>query len=222
MIDVVLTFLGFDWAKPQVQAGVLSFFGVLITGGIAIITWRLNQAKERKLHADLRAEKRNDLLLAIWSDIHPVWIAMYSQGPLKDKLERVRLAFANGPKDAKGNVDYTPFVTKVSEPLFEARLVNDVDVLENEEIRLIVGFYHHMRLIAQMANDMRSERYEKLPPHRKEAVLRDMFLIEHRAQLEAEETLLYLEGILGLADEKTGARPVFTLKSKMDQAYANQ
>ncbi len=218
-----LGWLGFTVGDERVQAGILtgliSFGGVVLTGGIALVTWSLNQRKERAERQHLREERREDLLRAMWSDIKPIWFDLYSQGTFGEKATRVRAAFAD-PSAKTGHTDatpYTPFVTRVSGTMFDERLISDVDVLKEAEIKPLVTFYHQIRMINQMADDMRSDRYRTLSLDRKEAVLVDLFLMEHKATELAEDAIRVLEDELNIRD-RTGRRQYYAEKEKMDDA----
>ncbi len=84
----LLNAMGFDTSIPHVQAGFLSFIGVVLTGGVAILTWWLNRQKDRKDALALRAEKRQDLLRANRSDIFPVWAGLFELGPLEFRFPK--------------------------------------------------------------------------------------------------------------------------------------
>lgn len=211
-----LALAGIDLTQAPVQAALLSFFGVVLTGSIAIFTWWRNLEKDRQDRQDLRNERRRDLLLALWSDIQPVWIEIYTQGTLRQKQAGVEDAFALARTNGEEKT-YTPFVTRVAGTLFDDRLAREVDILEPDEIKPVVLFYHQIRTLNEMATEMRSDRYAALSLIRKKKALHDLFLAEHKAADHAYDALLVLENVLKLADAR-GARPTIVLKGRIDAA----
>lgn len=187
--------------SPQAEAaviqGFLNFMGVLITGGIAIYTWSRNQRKERQNREDLRQERRADLLRALWSDIVPVWQGLYLQGSLEARLTAVETRFAEAERTDE---DFSPFVTKVAGTLFLDSLTNDLVLLDTHEIGPIVEFYHQIKTLNQMAEDMRTDRFAGLSLERKKAILLDLIRMDYRALINAAMALRVLESSLGLPE----------------------
>jgi hypothetical protein len=104
--------------------------------------------------------------------------------------------FAQAEADGEA---FTPFITKVAGTLFATALTSDIVYLETDEIGPVVEFYHQIKTLNQMADDMRTERYALLPPNRKKALLLDLVRLDHKAAESAEAALAVLEKSLDLA-----------------------
>ncbi len=187
----LLSALGFDAGQPQVQAGLLNFFGVLVTGGIAVVTWFLSQNKDRTKADSLREERKRDLRLALWSDILPIWIGLFRLGTPEDKIAAVNAAFDQA-RD-RGDREFTPFAMPAAEPLFSAKLVDDVALLDSQEIEPIVQFYHQLARMNQLALNMRERGYAALPLERKRKPLLELTQLEIQVEDDALKALKALE-----------------------------
>ncbi|MCB2137522.1 MAG: hypothetical protein KDE08_16520 [Rhodobacteraceae bacterium] len=187
----IFSVLGFATENAEVQAGVLSFLGVLLTGLAAIVTWLLNRKKERDDQAARLEDRKQDLRLAVWSDILPIWTGLFRLGSPDDKLSNVEGAFARARTE--NDKTYTPFAVPAAEPLFSAQLVEDVALLEFGEIEPIVRFYHQLSRLNQMAKTMRDPTFAGLSLDRKEKALINLTKLEIQTEEEACKALIALE-----------------------------
>ena len=62
----------------------------------------------------------------------------------------------------------------------------------------MVEFYHQIKTLNQMAEDIRSDRYKVLALGRREAALLDFVRVDHQAMVNAEAALRVIEVSLGL------------------------
>lgn len=192
----VLKQFGFNTDLPHVQAGLLSFIGVVLTGSIAILTWWLNRRKDRSDAKALRAEKRRDLLRAIRSDIFPVWSGLYELGTLEYRLDQVEKAFGQNAET------YTPFITNVSGTIFETKLIEDVVFLKTDEIAPIVRFYHQVKAMNQMAADLQRDHYPNCTQSQKKAALFGLIALEDKTIETAEKALHEIETAINIQKNK--------------------
>lgn len=187
----ILGAFGFKADDPTVQAGLLSFLGVMLTGAAAITTWVLNRIKEQRDRATILEDRKQDLRLAVWSDILPIWIGLFRLGSAEEKIESVKSVFKTA-RDT-GDTSYTPFAVPAAEPLFSAKLVEDVALLDFAEIEPIVRFYHQLSRLNQMASTMRDPIFAALELDRKEKALLRLTQLEIQAETEAQTALMALE-----------------------------
>ena len=198
-------------ALAAIIQGVLSFLGVLITGGIAIAIWNRNRNKERQDRRDLKDEKRLDLLRALWSDISPVWQGLYLLGGLDSRLAGVRARFREAEAASE---DFVPFVTKVAGTLFLNDLTDQLVYLETHEIGPVVEFYHQIK---NSQPDGGGYTFGPLQGSGAGAAgggaSRIFVRVDHQAMVNAEAALRVIEVSLGLpavqrlASKKTRLSP---------------
>lgn len=191
-----------DWGSAEVQRGLvqgaLTALGVFVSAVVTVGIWYGNRSKERADAAALRKERGDDLRLALWSDILPIWIGLYTLGSAETKLTRVRDAFKVA---RERDQNFTPFVVPAAEPLFVKRLTDDVAMLETDEIEPVVRFYHQLARMRQVAATMRDAAFAALPLNRRELGLTRLTKMEIQAEVEAKRALGALERRLNLRDE---------------------
>ena len=124
---------------------------------------------------------------------------MYLLGDLEKRLAGVEAHFSELDDD---KTDFTPFITKVAGTLFSNTLMEEFALLTQDQIGPTVEFYHQIRTLNQMADDMRSERYTCLTHKRKKALLRDMLKMDNRAMLSAKAALRVLDDALNIPSDQ--------------------
>jgi hypothetical protein len=150
--------------------GAFSFAGVVVTGVLAILTWFGNQWALRRERRTARDERHDDLRLAIWAEIHAIWQFLINVAPEKKSPEKVREVFAAKRAEPRRS-GYTPFISAPPRSVLFDGIRNDLFLLKADEIPQVVGFYRHLAMLGEFAQDLRTAEFARLDLDRKEQML---------------------------------------------------
>ncbi len=156
---------------------------------VTMIGWYVGYQHERRLDNGRRAERIRDCKIALRAEISchvPRWIMQDDAGHV-DQMARQILAGAGRTPS------FTPFVPKeTANPAFEA-IVGEIQILPGDVIEAVIRYYQQVDVIAQLAEDMRGERYTALEAERKIDVYRDYIELRSEAGRLAIDAIDALE-----------------------------
>lgn len=196
-MEGLLNWLGIADAglRQAATGGLFGFFGVLITGLIAIATWIGNRIVAGRERRRVREDRRRDLRWAFWSEIDAVWRQWIVAGDLASMVAAARARFQEDP-------NYLPFVTaETGVALFET-FAPELPLLDGDEVAPIVAFYRQTRLIERFAQDLTRDGFAKLASDRRRAIFIHYLEAIDQARADAEACLHALEPRLLLAVER--------------------
>ena len=167
---------------PALVAAVIAAF-------VTMIGWYVAYQRERRLENGRRAERIRDCKIALRAEISchvPRWI-------LQDDSEHVEEMAKQITAGADQTPPFTPFVPKeTGNPAFEA-IVGEIQILPGDVIEQVIRYYQQVDVIAQLAEDMRGERYAALEAERKIDVYRDFIELRSEAGRLAIDAIDALE-----------------------------
>lgn len=206
-------FAALGLSAPQTQAalvqGFLNFCGVVLTGSVAIWSWRATRRKEAEEKEAARLERQRDLRLALWSEIQGIWSVAYLEGNLDTQKAALRQAFRDAEAQGK---EFTPFVTSYFGSFLLDALTSDFVLLDAEEIEPVVEFYRQIRSVEFFANELRDPRFAAFSPERKERMVGSLLIMIDRTRILAEDSLRALAVTLNLPRHKR----LPAMKEKLD------
>ena len=195
-----LAWLGVTDAALQAQVtaalvtAMAGFLGVLITGIVAILTWRGNKRHEAEMAARRRKLQRDDVQIALRAEIDAVQTQWAAAGPIG---EMIREAEGTFERAARAGEDYTPYVTaETGVTIFDA-LRDQIAILDPPVIKPVVRFYRQVTLIERFAGDLRDASYAALAPARKKDMLVHYLRMIDEARALATDALVALDTSLG-------------------------
>ena len=149
----------------------------VIAALVTMIGWYVAYQRERRLDNGRRAERIRDCKIALRAEISchvPRWILQDEAGHVGEMAKQIIDGADNTPP-------FTPFVPKeTGNPAFEA-IVGEIQILPGDVIEPVIRYYQQVDVIAQLAEDMRGERYAALEAERKIDVYRDFIELRTEA-----------------------------------------
>ena len=143
------------WIQSAVIAVVISSF-------ITVIGWFVAHGSERRLEAARRQEKIQDFQTALLADIRST-ISRFTDLDYDRHLEDVVALIESAPRDRP----YTPFVPREPGSLVWPSVAGEVHILPNQVIDAIVVYFSQLETIRLFVEDLRTELFAGLEPHRK-------------------------------------------------------
>lgn len=181
-----------------IGAGLVLLFGAradfpaslivaLLVSGSALFGIVFNAALARETERRQRAEKRMDIRRALRAEI-------------TDYLTELDL-FKNKRTDAAVdkaffiNRDFVPFVIVSQRDRVFRAVLKEIEVLDDDQVESSVRFYGLAEKIKEMAAQMQSPTYQKLPWKRRAAVLKSMNKMEDTLVRYGTDALKALETV---------------------------
>ena len=198
-METILFCLGLTSQEMQAAAlqGMLSFLGVVITGCIAIWTWRANRKAERTERLNLRTEKTRDLQSAIRAEIRGQWYELRQSGEISDfrkkLLERLERETVEAP--------FVPLIPRLAQSVILEAIVADIALLDHGTIREVMLFYRQLAILNAFIDELKSEQFAKLPRDRRANMLETYFTMLTRLQKACVTANRRLEEVLKLDGE---------------------
>jgi len=161
----------------------------VIAALVTMIGWYVAYQRERRLENGRRAERIRDCKIALRAEISchvPRWIFQDETGHVDEMAKQIMAGADKTPP-------FTPFVPKeTANPAFEA-IVGEIQILPGDVIEPVIRYYQQVDVIAQLAEDMRGERYAALEAERKIDVYRDFIELRSEAGRLAIDAIDALE-----------------------------
>ena len=161
----------------------------VIAALVTMIGWYVAYQRERQLDNGRRAERIRDCKIALRAEISchvPRWILQDEAGHVDEMAKQINAGTGQTP-------NFTPFVPKeTGNPAFEA-IVGEIQILPGDVIEPVIRYYQQVDVIAQLAEDMRGERYAALEAERKIDVYRDFIELRSEAGRLAIDAIDALE-----------------------------
>ena len=176
------------WIGPAIVAAV-------IAGLINALGWFVTFRQARRLEQQRRSEKVTDIQSALLAEIRSDLqnLAMIDADRQVSAL-RERLSGSA----ALGSL-YTPFVPRDSgAPIFSA-IVGEISILPTAVIDPAVLYYKQKEAISHFTEDLRGDRFEKLPADRKLEMMEDYLGMKTYAAALARDAMFAFESSLGLS-----------------------
>lgn len=156
---------------------------------VTMIGWYVAYQRERRLENGRRAERIRDCKIALRAEISchvPRWIMQDETGHVEEMAKQIMAGADKTPP-------FTPFVPKeTANPAFET-IVGEIQILPGDVIEPVIRYYQQVDVIAQLAEDMRGERYAALEAERKIDVYRDFIELRSEAGRLAIDAIDALE-----------------------------
>lgn len=156
---------------------------------VTMIGWYVAYHRDRRIGNSRRAERIRDCKIALRAEISchvPRWILQDETGHVDEMARQIMAGESKKPA-------FTPFVPKeTANPAFEA-IVSEIQILPGDVIEPVIRYYQQVDVIAQLAEDMRGERYSALEAERKIDVYRDFIELRSEAGRLAIDAIDALE-----------------------------
>jgi len=166
------------WLGPAIIGALVTAFG-----------WFVTHRNDRKMNNHRRSEKVRDCKIALRAEISchlPRWAMKNADRHVEEMSNRIRKGSTRKPP-------FTPFVPKETpNPAFNT-IVNEIQILPGDVIEPVIRYYQQVDVITQLAEDMRSDRYEGLEPDRKADIYSDFIELRLEAGRLATEAIEALE-----------------------------
>ena len=145
-----------------------ALIAAIVSATVTALGWFASHWSEQQLETQRRIEKIIDVQWALLAEIESN-LSRYTEIDLDRHAEDMgRKIMAN-----QGRSRFTPFVPRdVTETIFEA-FVADIHILPTATIRDVVGYYKQEYKLRELAEDLRSEKYERLSQERKSRLYAD-------------------------------------------------
>lgn len=177
------------WIGPAIVAAVIS---ALVTG----MGWFVSERQAVKREAGRRRERVIDMQTALLAEIRA---SRYRLENLSDHGAMIDQVMA----DQEG---YSPFVPKQVSPALFTAIVAEIHILPTNVIDPIVVYYRQKAVIANLVDDIRSERYDRLDQQRKRLLYGDFVRLMQEADLLAVEAEDALHLSLNMTDAGSSGR----------------
>lgn len=165
------------WIGPVIVAAAISSV-------VTAVGWYVTHVRETRLEAARRRDRVRDLQTALRAEIRSH----------RHRLQTADDAEATAATLAWITTDgFTPFVPRGTPPFVFDATVRDLHLLPTHVIDPIVLYYTQVHVIAQFAEDLRSDRYANMAPERKAAMYADYVAMNTYAKRLAEGALAALE-----------------------------
>ncbi|MDF2619249.1 MAG: hypothetical protein K0S00_1908 [Xanthobacteraceae bacterium] len=172
------------WIGPAVVAAVISSL-------VTVIGWWLNHQRERRRDAARRLERIRDVQAALRAEI-------------RSHRERLRLFELNEDNAAllarieasNDTAPFTPFLPREVDSFVFDAVIGEIHILPVAVIDDVVVYYRQTRSIAQFADDLRSDRFDRLQPERKAQMYRDYLALGRHAALLADRAIAAIDRAL--------------------------
>ena len=161
----------------------------VIAALVTVIGWYVAFQRDRRIENGRRAERIRDCKIALRAEISchvPRWT-------MKDETEHVEEMARQISAGADRSPPFTPFVPKETpNPAFQT-IVGEIQILPGDVIEPVIRYYQQVDVIAQLAEDMRGERYAALEAERKIDVYKDFMELRREAGRLAIDAIDALE-----------------------------
>lgn len=165
------------WIGPVIVAAVISSL-------VTIAGWWAAAKQERGRDRARRAERILDVQTALRAEIRSH----------RHRLELFRLAepFNSGGTNSD-DADFTPFIPReVGNIVFES-IVGEIHVLPTHVIDPVILYYRQSSALAQLAEDMKNDRFDRLTATRKQSIYRDYLELGRYALVLADRAIEAME-----------------------------
>ncbi|MCB1356832.1 MAG: hypothetical protein KDK53_10155 [Maritimibacter sp.] len=178
--------------RPATDIWPAIIAGAVIAGG-----WLTTAIFSELGKAQAKAEKLRDFHKALYAEIGNALRAMWDEGRSEELTDGI---VARMQADA----DFVPFIPREHHDHIFNAVVSEIEVLPRQTIDAIVAYYSLMKSVADMADDMRGERFAGLEQPRRIALYEDYAEMRRQAfilgQFALEVIKAYSDGGAAAAD----------------------
>ncbi|MET3899061.1 hypothetical protein ABIB57_003013 [Devosia sp. UYZn731] len=196
-MEALLDWLGLTTPalRPAGVTGVFSLVGIMLTGLFATLAYVSSRGADRAGRRRQREEKTRDLQTAIREEARANWYELERQGSFEDAAAKVIEEIESGRWVAPG---YTPFLTRQAPSVVFAAIEDDIALLDQAVIHVTINYYRQLAVVAQLTEDLRSERFAALPGSRKAPLVADYYRAVVSLKLCAAQLNAALEQALNI------------------------
>jgi hypothetical protein len=171
------------WVGPAIVA---AFISALVTA----IGWYVGHRQDVRREAAKRIERIRDVQTAILAEIRAN----------RHRLHAVDLEAHAALVAAKMNADpaFTPFVPREVPAFLIDALMGEIHILPTGIIDPVILYYRQALTLSQLADDLRSERFEKLETNRKVELYNDYIGLMVYARTLADRAIDALDSSLAV------------------------
>ncbi|MCQ8780966.1 hypothetical protein [Mangrovibrevibacter kandeliae] len=181
-----------EWLGPAVTAAVISSL-------IAAIGWYVSWRTANGLERRRRRERVRDVQTALLAEIRSMVFHLGQYDPAQ--------VMVGARSQLSADPAHTPFVPREpGAPLYEA-VVKEISILPNAVIDPVVLFYRQQNVIAQFAEDLRSERFQQLKAEQKLAMIEDYLALRGYAAALGRDAMLALDPRSSALASRSAADP---------------
>lgn len=169
------------WIGPAIVAAIIS---AAVTG----MGWFVSERQTSRREALRRRERKADMQIALLAEIRASQhrsIDLSSHGAMVDR----RMA----DDDA-----YLPFVPRQVEAVIYGAFLGDLHLLPSQVIDPVVIYYRQLAVTANLAEDLRSERYALLDRSRQRVLYNDFVSLTEQADALAADAEIALSRALNM------------------------
>ncbi len=171
------------WLGPAVVAAVISAL-------IQVIGWLAAERRDVKADRRRRAERVRDVQVALRAEIRGF---LHQAGqPGGDERKAAASAVEERIMQDEGGA-FVPFVPKMTAPVVFDAVVREIHVLPVQVIDPVVLFYRQTKILSDMADDLRGDRYGALSSPRRAALYRDFIAVTEQAIRFADQANAILQ-----------------------------
>jgi hypothetical protein len=162
------------WIGPAIIAAVISAI-------VTAIGWYAAHASSKRLDASRRRERIKDVQTALLAEIrsHQYRLILFETQALVKEA----------PATSEPAKPFSPFIPREGESFVFNAIVREIHILPTAVIDPVVLYYRQISALALFAEDLRSERFERLETERKIEMYRD-YLAMGAFALELAQTAI--------------------------------
>jgi len=171
------------WIGPVIVAAVIS-------SAVTALGWLVAHRQSIRLEKLRRDERVQDVQTAVLAEIRAN-LAQLQRIDLEQDADAVAGRIRDGAGQAK---PFTPFVPSEVDTFVLNAIVSDIHILPTDVIDDVIVYYRQVRAIANLVDDLRSDRYQTLEADRKIEVYRDYIGLLVHARTLGEQAVKVLLG----------------------------
>lgn len=198
-MDLAVLFGRVGITDPELQSaaleGLLIALGLVLAGlVVGLFIWR-SRVGLRRSQQRQRLHHSTALLLAIREEARGLWHDLDSGGPLGEVEARLIDKIEEGRWTQPV---FTPFIGRAAGSFLVDTLVADLSALPRPLLEPTIRFYRQRAVVAQMAEDLGTERFATLPGDGKIGVVQSYFAAQRTLRTTASELNAQIEDALRL------------------------
>jgi hypothetical protein len=178
------------WIGPAILAAVIAAL-------ISVVGWFVTFRQSLQLEQRRRDEKVHDFMIALRAEIRGGLKGLEDFGKTDEILSRIQ-------ENYDASEEYSVTVPSVTPHVIFEAIVSEIHILPEEVIDDVVLYYEQHNAIAQLAEDMRAERFNKLAPKYQMQMYEDYLHMRAYQRTLAVESIEKLE--TAIAESIAGTR----------------
>lgn len=169
-----------------------TLLGAALTAFVAVALWVGNKWWERANARRARREKVLDLMRALHAEIN-AYVFQLSEDDLDRHREEI---IGRIRRDGEDGERFVPLVPRESHDTIFRAILGELHLLPADAVAPVVLYYNQVIAIANLAEDLRSERFETISPERMSALYGHFIEMKKTARRMGEVARTRLESAI--------------------------